>query len=230
MPSTFDVYDIDLDAAEQNPRIVAQLRAQGKRVICYFSAGTWENGRTPNRYNGIDKTSIGKGMDGWDERWIDIRKNDVRQAQVHIIKAAKAAGCDAVEPDNVDHYDNATGFSISRADSIAYLQWLAGVAHSNGVMVALKNSGAIVQQGNLAAHFDFTINEQCYTYSECDKLRPFPAAGRAVYIVEYKTTHESDPYPMGHFERDCRNAKANSFFFMVYKTQSVNGDIVALCQ
>jgi hypothetical protein len=230
MPATFDVYDIDLDAAEQNKSVVAQLHNNGKSVICYFSAGTWENGRVPNRYKGISQSSIGKGMGGWDERWLDIRKQDVRQAQVKILKAAKAAGCDAVEPDNVDHYDNSTGFNITKSNSIAYLQWLAGEAHALGLKIALKNSGDIVAPGKMADHFDFAINEQCYTYTECDKLKPFIAAGRAVYIVEYKSTHESDPYPMGRFERDCKNAKANGFFFMVYKTQSVNGNIAALCQ
>jgi hypothetical protein len=230
MPQTFDVYDIDLDAAVSNPNAIAKLHSQNKSVICYFSAGTWENGRVPNRYAGISKSSIGKGMGGWDERWLDIRKQDVRQAQVKILKAAKAAGCDAVEPDNVDHYGNSTGFNISKSDSISYLHWLAGAAHDVGLAIALKNSGDIVQSGRMHEHFDFTINEQCYTYGECAPLRAFTNAGRAVYIVEYKTTHESDPYPIRNFERDCRNAKTNNFFFMVYRTQSVNGDIVALCR
>ena len=37
-----DIYDIDLfDSA---PELIDSLHRQGRKVICYFSAGTWESG------------------------------------------------------------------------------------------------------------------------------------------------------------------------------------------
>jgi len=51
--------------------------------------------------------------------------------------------------------------------------------------VALK--GDVDQAGQLVSYFDFTLNEQCYQYNECDLLKPFIAAGKAVLHVEYST-------------------------------------------
>lgn len=38
-----DVYDVDL--VETSPDVLDELRAGGRRVVCYFSAGTWETFR-----------------------------------------------------------------------------------------------------------------------------------------------------------------------------------------
>jgi hypothetical protein len=37
----------------------------------------------------------------------------------------------------------------------------------------------------LLPYFDFSLNEQCFQYHECDKLTPFVDAGKAVFGVEY---------------------------------------------
>jgi hypothetical protein len=49
--------------------------------------------------------------------------------------------------------------------------------------VALKND--VEQVKALVSSFDFTINEECFAYSECSTLQPFLAAGKAVFEVEY---------------------------------------------
>ena len=38
----------------------------------------------------------------------------------------------------------------------------------------------------LEPDFDFAINEQCFQYDECEALRPFAAAGKAVFVAEYE--------------------------------------------
>ena len=48
-------------------------------------------------------------------------------------------GFDAVEPDNMDGYENSTGFSISAAAQLAYNQWIAQEAHALGMAVFQKN-------------------------------------------------------------------------------------------
>jgi hypothetical protein len=94
-----------------------------------------------------------------------------------------SAGCDGVDPDNVDGYSNATGFPLRAADQLAYNRFLAGEAHARGLAVGLKND--LDQVAALAADFDFAINEQCFAYDECAALAPFTRAGRSVLQIEY---------------------------------------------
>jgi hypothetical protein len=37
----------------------------------------------------------------------------------------------------------------------------------------------------LVGDFDFSVNEQCFQYAECDRLTPFIDAGKAVFHIEY---------------------------------------------
>lgn len=232
LPENYDVYGLDLDAVAAQPGVIRRLQAQGKKIVCYFSAGTYELDRKPNRYDRYYGGPKGHRMPGWDELWLDIRRNDVRQAQARIMADAVRAHCDAVEPDNVDHSiqgDIGLGSRVTRAQNIEYLHWLSRQAHELGLQVALKNAVDLVAAGALDRVFDFSINEQCFTYGECDKVLPFTRAGKAVYVAEYKTTHESKAYPMGNYERDCRFSKGHGLFFFVYRTQSVDGRSERIC-
>ncbi len=123
---------------------------------------------------------------GWPgERWLDIRKIGVLGP---IMKArldmCAAKGFDAVEFDNVDGYQNRTGFPLTGADQLAYNVFLANQAHQRGMSAVLKND--VGQIKALLPYFDFALNEQCHQYDECDRLRPFVNAGKAVFGVEYK--------------------------------------------
>lgn len=225
-----DVYNFDIDTAKENPALIKKLKNAGKDIICYFSAGSWEDWRKPNHYSGISSTSIGKKMSGWDERWLDITKLDVRLAQRAIMDKAVAAGCDAIDPDNTDFYQQNTGFKISRQQNVDYLVWLAKAAKSKGLRIGLKNTQDLIVEGELHKYFDFNINEQCFTYKECGALKNFTKLGKAAYILEYKTTHESASYSTARFEKDCKVVKSNGYSLSVYRTQSLNGDILMRCQ
>lgn len=49
--------------------------------------------------------------------------------------------------------------------------------------MGLKND--LDQVLDLVDDFDWTLNEQCFEFNECDQLLPFVAAGKAVFGVEY---------------------------------------------
>ena len=98
----------------------------------------------------------------------------------------KAKGFDGVEFDNVDGYQNDTGFPLTAGDQLQYNTWLANAAHERSLAAALKNDFA--QADVLLPYFDFAITEDCYRYSDCQKLGPFVAAGKAVLDVEYRGT------------------------------------------
>ena len=94
--SSFKIYDLDLfDNTAAN---ITQLKKQGHKIICYFSAGTYEAWR--DDADQFPEAALGGKMDDWDERWIDTRHTKVREIMTNRIKLAKTKGCDAVDPDN----------------------------------------------------------------------------------------------------------------------------------
>jgi hypothetical protein len=92
-------------------------------------------------------------------------------------------GFDGVEFDNVDGYANRTGFPFTGAEQLRYDVWLANQAHRRGLSAALKND--LDQIGKLLPYFDYALDEQCFQYHECSKLKPFLMEHKAVFEVEY---------------------------------------------
>ncbi len=174
------MYDIDLfDAPDA---ALTKLKADGRIVICYFSAGSREDWRSDA--GDFAASDYGNGLAGWPgENWLDIRSANVRKIMQKRLDLARSRGCDGVEPDNVDGYANSTGFSLTKQDQIDYNMFIASQAHARGLSVGLKNAVDLVQ--TLEPSFDWALNEECMTYSECGKLKPFLDAGKAVFHVEY---------------------------------------------
>lgn len=180
-----DMYDIDI--FDNDASVVASLHAQGRKVIGYFSAGSWEDWRPDADQFPPEVLGNDNGWPG--EKWLDIRQLDVlgpiMEARMDL---AAQKGFDGVEPDNVDGYSNKTGFPLTYQDQLNYNIFLANAAHERGLSVALKND--IEQIVDLEPYFDWALNEQCFQYRECDwpngGLLNFINAGKAVMNVEYK--------------------------------------------
>lgn len=175
-----DVYDIDLfDSSEA---LIAALHADGRRVICYFSAGSAENWRPD--FERFDEANVGRPLDGWEgERWLDIRSEAVREVMLGRLDLAAERGCDGVEPDNVQAYDDDTGFPLTVDDQLAFNRFLANEAHARGLAIGLKNGGPLAAQ--FVEYFDFALNEECHAYEECGDYAVFVQAGKPVFNVEY---------------------------------------------
>jgi hypothetical protein len=102
------VYDIDM--FDTPTSTISGLKAQGRTVVCYFSAGSYEEWRSDAA--DFDSDLLGDPLDGWPgERWLDIR--DIQQSDSRIaaimrarLDLAQHKGCHAVEPDNIDGYQN----------------------------------------------------------------------------------------------------------------------------
>lgn len=174
------MYDVDLFTTPQS--VIDALHGRGRVVICYFSAGSYEPGRPDSAQ--FPAAVKGKVMDGWpDERWLDIRAASVRALMTARLDRARAKKCDGVEPDNVDGFDNSTGFPLTAAQQLDYNRFLAREAHARGLSIGLKND--LAQVPSLVGDFDWALNEECFQYSECGTLAPFLNAGKAVFQVEY---------------------------------------------
>lgn len=204
---TTTMADLDLfDACDDD---LAELRSRDVTVICYFSAGSHEDWR-PDA-DAYDDDAIGRRLDDWDgERWVDIRNGSVRAAIERRLDLAVARGCDGVEPDNVDGYQNRTGFDLTEADQRAFLQWLADAAHARGLSVGLKNATDLAEE--FSTVFDWSLVEECHAYDECEAYRGFLDAGKAVFHVEYV-----DRISQGEraLERACADPMRDGFSTLV---------------
>ena len=176
-----EVYDIDL--FDTPVGTIDELHRRGRRVVCYLSAGSHEDWR-PDAADYPDEI-LGAALIGRPgERWIDVRRIDLVGPQLAArLDLAVSKGCDAVDPDNVDGYANASGFDLSAADQLAFNRWLADQAHVRGLGVGLKND--LAQIPDLVGWFDFAVNEECFVFHECELLMPMVTMSKAVLAIEY---------------------------------------------
>jgi hypothetical protein len=192
-----DVYDID---GELNPAAtVTYLHAQGKKVICYIDAGVYETYRNDAAsFKALKPRIWGKADAGWNgSYWLDIRRiSELEPIMKARMQMCKDKGFDAIEPDEIDGWENDTGFAITYEDQLAYNRALAQWAHELGMSIGQK--GDIIQTRDLVDYFDWTLNEECFRYSECTKpydpvldrevpgLQLYVQQDKAVFIAEYK--------------------------------------------
>ncbi len=179
-----EVYDIDL--FDNDASVVTELHARGRKVVCYLSAGSWEEWRADA--GSFPEEVIGKEYQGWPgERWLDIRRLDLLGPIMESrLDLCREKGFDAVEPDNIDAYTNDTGFPLTYQDQLRYNAWLAQAAHARGLSIGLKNDPDQVL--DLLADFDWALVEDCFAEGWCSRISPFISAGKAVFAAEYTDT------------------------------------------
>jgi hypothetical protein len=202
-----DLYDIDLFDTDEET--IGRLKRKGRIVVCYFSAGSYEEWR-PDA-DGFPEEALGKALDGWPgERWLDIRDETVREIMKKRLDLAVEKGCDGVEPDNVDGYANDTGFPLGYDDQLDYNLFLSDEAKKRGLLIGLKND--LEQVEDLLEAFDFALDEECHTYDECDLLMPFIEAGKPVFNAEYDEKYVDNVLARNAL---CEDARQRNFRTLV---------------
>jgi hypothetical protein len=197
-----DAQMFDIDLFDNSASVVAALHALGRHVVCYLDAGTLEPGRPDTR--DFPAAVVGKELPDWPgEHWLDVRRLDVLGPILERrLDLCKQKGFDGVEFDNVDAYANDSGFPLTGGDQLRFNRFLAGAAHARGLSAGLKND--LDQAVALEPDFDWALNEQCFQYHECDRLRPFVNAGKAVFVAEYELATSAF----------CQQANAGGFMAM----------------
>lgn len=172
----------DIDLFDASPSIIDSIHANGKHVICYFSAGSFEDWRPDaSKFQVSDK---GRAVEDWaGESWLQIKSSNVRTIMLARLDLAAKKKCDGVDPDNVDGYDNRNGLGLTERDAIDYVTFLADATHSRNMAIGLKNSGSIVSR--LVNKVDFSVQEQCVEYGDCMEFLPFIQQSKPVFHVEY---------------------------------------------
>jgi hypothetical protein len=174
------VYEID--GFDTKASTVAALHAQGKTVICYIDFGTAESNRSDFSSFPASVMGLTNGFAG--ETWLDIRQLSVLEPIMTArMQMCVQKGFDALEPDNIDGFMNATGFPLTAQDQMTYNTWIANTAHSLGLSVGLKNDNS--QTAQLEPYFDWALDEQCNEFGECGTEQVFTNANKAVFNAEY---------------------------------------------
>ncbi len=185
----YDVALYELDLFETPASVISALKASGRRLLCYFSAGSWEDFR-PDAGQ-FPSSVLGSVYFGFpDERWLDVRSPEVMTIMKARLDLAVQRGCDGVEADNVDGFENPTGFPLTAADQLAFNRTLYNEAHSRGLSVAMKND--VGQVADLLAYVDLHVNERCHELNECNLLDPFVVQGKPVLNAEYLQLYVAD--------------------------------------
>jgi hypothetical protein len=193
---TIKIYDIEMFENEKTGA-VKTLHDKGYKVICYVDVGSWENWRDDAA--AFPRSILGTTYSGFpDERWLDIRdvnsaKSQTGMALANILMArfnrAKAMGCDAIEPDNMDGYDKtaheSSGFPLTYEDQIYFNLWVASEVHARGMLVGLKNNINQAHDSRIYNTFDFVVSEQCFQYNECSYFSDFLRLNKPVFETEY---------------------------------------------
>jgi hypothetical protein len=176
-----DIYDLDM--FDTHPSIVSELHQMNRKVLCYIDVGTWEKWRPDAK--DFPQSVLGNKDGHWaGERWLDVRQTKVLEPIMSArLQLCKKKGFDGVDPDNIDGYQNKTGFPLTATEQLTYDEWVAAEAHSLGLAVDQKNDPA--QLKTLDQFFDFAVDEQCFVQHWCGKLTPYTNAGRLVVDIEY---------------------------------------------
>jgi len=109
-------------------------------------------------------------------------------------------------------------------DSISYVQFLSSIARPLNLTLGLKNAGSIVSA--VLPLVDFSVNEQCAQYNECNKFQPFIASGKPVFHIEYpagdsslQQTVEANGFSDDTKKRACDAIGSNGFSTILKKME-----------
>ncbi|OCK83486.1 glycoside hydrolase family 114 protein, partial [Lepidopterella palustris CBS 459.81] len=175
-----EIFDVDMFTTDVSA--ISALKKQDKKVICYFSAGSYEPDRPDS--GDFQPSDLGNTLDGWpQEKWLNLKSDNVKNIMVKRIQLAAAKGCDGIDPDNMDGYGNNNGLNLQPSDSIAFLNILSSAASSNNLAMGLKNSLEILP--SVIDKIQFAVNEQCHANAECETYAPLTAKGKPVFNIEY---------------------------------------------
>ena len=211
-PKGIRAFDADPESVTKEQ--IAALNKAGVYTICYVSVGTLENYR--DDVDHFPPTIIGNRYDDWpDENFLDIRDTHHLPAlMAQRFAHCKKLGFDAVEADNMDVYDNDSGFPLTRSDGLRYIRMLAKTAHRLGLEIGQKNVPDLTPE--LVGTMDFVITESCYQDGWCKQVLPYIKAGKPVFDAEYSDR------PI-NFNKACKVAKSMRISMILKKRQLAPG-------
>ena len=124
---------------------------------------------------------------GWPgERWLDIRQLAILEPIMTArFQMCREKGFDAVEPDNMDGFENSTGFPLTAAQQLSYDEWVAGEAHALGMAVFRRTTVSRPPSSSPTSTGRWTSSATSTTNAR--SFQPYLAAGKPVLNAEYSS-------------------------------------------
>jgi hypothetical protein len=175
-----DVFYLDADFA--SAAVLSALRAKGKIILCYVSAGTFEPWR--DDAGAFPPSTLGDPLANYPrEQWLDLRSPEVHDLMRARFAAMASAGCDGVYPSTLDAHLHTTGFDITRADVSEYATFLATEIHAAGMSAGLSAPADLIDE--VEVDYDWALAIDCLAASGCTPWAKVRQSGRAVLLVEF---------------------------------------------
>ena len=215
-----DVYVVDLFATSVQE--IGRLKAGSRKVLCYFSAGSYGPG-DPDAES-IHSDDLGSAIPGTNkERWLNVRSARLRAVMSARLETARTKGCTGVVPGRADNYLYNTGFTVNATHQLTYSRWLYNEAHRLHLTVGLVNNGG--QVAPLLEYVDFAVAERCQERGDCALFTPFIQASKPVFNAEYKAQYATDSAAR---QAMCTAAKAANFRTVVL-SPALDGSVRFSC-
>jgi hypothetical protein len=178
-------YIVDGSAEPTLPQV---LKAAGRTVACYVSAGTFEPWR--DDADQFPARVIGRPLDDYpNERWLDVRDASVRSLMSARLEKAARQGCDSLQASSLEGYLADSGFELTLADDLDYARFLSAESHQRGLSLGLSASGELVALAEPSC--DWGLAEECLLDADCDAWSAFRAAAKPVFMVEFGTADDA---------------------------------------
>lgn len=219
-----DVPVYDLDLFDSTASIITWAQGQGRKVICYFSAGSYEDWRPDSA--SFKPEDYGNGLEGWEgEYWLNTSSANARNIMLARLDQAAKKGCDGVDPDNIDGYENDSGLDLTTDTAVDFVRFLADATHARNMSFGLKNGAKILSQ--VVDLIQWNVVEECFQYDECSDYKPVIDAGKPVFLIEYPTTEEKASYVSDEKKQEiCGNAGIPRGFSTILKNMNLDEWIV----
>uniref|UniRef100_A0A8H7K4H4 alpha-galactosidase n=1 Tax=Bionectria ochroleuca TaxID=29856 RepID=A0A8H7K4H4_BIOOC len=220
-----DIFDLDLfentgntiDLNKVDTSKIDALHNAGVKVICYFSGGSYENWRPD--VGSFKSSDLGSGLDGWEgENWLNLKSDNVASIMKQRIAVAARAGCDAIDPDNMDGYDNSNGLGLTEQDTVNFFKnVLYPAAQEAGLALGLKNGGSVVE--DVLPYVQFQAGKPVFhiEYPNGESESPKILSGSALNTYCTKDSSGSD---ITKFSTVLKLMKLNTF------TQFCDGSVI----
>lgn len=102
---------------------------------------------------------------------------------VGCIEIVSRMGCDVVDFDNVDGYQNENGMDLILEDFVFFMIFFVDEVYKCNMVIGFKNVGDIVKM--MLLWMQFVVNEECVEFNDCRIFFQFVDVGKFVFYIEY---------------------------------------------
>lgn len=183
---------VNIELFDASSEQIEQLHGKGVKVVCYYNLAyqpgnpdidgkSFHGWHNPVKF---PKEALGPKMSGYNEKWTDVRNEQLHLFNDERDKLAKQMKCDGVEGgDNMDNNSGEAIDGITKADLVKSNKRRADHAHSLGLAHFAKNTPEIAKEASLVS--DGVFIEQALLNNEMDDYSPWWKNGKGAYAVEY---------------------------------------------